>query len=165
MKVFNKEELARLTKLAKYVDEEVKDEQFDMGVYRNKDFRSINDCGTTGCLLGWAPFVEPPLESEFSEFDEYTGLLFGEYCYRVFGAYRHNPGILLQRTSNYQEALTKFKSQSYSISKGLLLGYIFNVDWKDIPTTATRKAGIERINKVVKHNTFTEEMYLSLIHI
>ena len=154
-----------LTKLAKYVDEEVKDEQFDMEVYRDKGFRSINDCGTTGCLLGWAPFIEPPLESEFGGL--YEDLDFDVYCERLFGAQHRDPGMLLKDTSNYQEALTKFKNLIYHTAlhyskKSILLGYIFDAEWGDFTTTATRKAGIERIKKVVKHNTFTEEMYQEL---
>ena len=42
----------------------VTQETFDMDSYRiNKDgssatFRSIHDCGTVGCFLGWAPFIK-----------------------------------------------------------------------------------------------------------
>jgi len=47
------------------------EEQFDMKYYRAKNgfnalFRSESDCGTTGCLLGWFPFVIPTKPSDFT---------------------------------------------------------------------------------------------------
>ena len=40
-----------LRRLGEYVRDEVSDEMFDMGLY-------MNDCGSVGCLLGWAERLE-----------------------------------------------------------------------------------------------------------
>lgn len=55
-----------LLKLAGKLDT-IPEENFDMDWYRNVGFKSINDCGTVGCALGWAPFVDglEPIESEY----------------------------------------------------------------------------------------------------
>ena len=82
-----------LSKLADYLETEVKQKQFDMDLYRSDevgrmcDFRSYHDCGTVGCALGWAPFVEglEPIDQEFDD-DHYMGvsLIFASYQRRVF---------------------------------------------------------------------------------
>lgn len=56
------------------------------------DFISMNDCGTSGCIIGHAPFAPhrnlKPITSDFSR--DYSGLTymtldFDAYCERVFG--------------------------------------------------------------------------------
>jgi len=73
----------------------VTQETFDMKRYRsNKDgcraaFKSINDCGTVGCLLGLAPFIEG-LETKEIYFSKVTrNLYFDDYYLRVFGIKVH----------------------------------------------------------------------------
>lgn len=71
----------------------VPDEFFCIKRYRseysyNKDFVSLDDCGTVGCALGWAPFMKGLefLDSEFySSFNNYEKLDFDEYSERLFG--------------------------------------------------------------------------------
>jgi len=69
----------------------VTQETFDMRYFRSgnprhlNDFFSIHKCGTVGCLMGWAPFIEG-LETQKKDFSEITGnLYFDEYHLRVFG--------------------------------------------------------------------------------
>jgi len=89
-----------LVKLAKYILEEVTDEQFDMIAFRsnhigtgvvNCDFKSKNDCGTIGCALGWAPFTKglEVVEDDFIEsyITDYEHLSFHNYSKRIFGSY------------------------------------------------------------------------------
>jgi len=81
-----------LVKLAKFILENIKDEQFNMSSFRlNKYYNSVRfkskeDCGTIGCALGWAPFVEG---LEVVKSDYYKGepmyLDFDLYSKRVFG--------------------------------------------------------------------------------
>jgi len=48
-------------------------------------FFSIHDCGTVGCFLGWAPFIEG-LETKEIDFSNVTrNLYFDDYHLRVFG--------------------------------------------------------------------------------
>jgi len=51
------------------------------------NFKSLNDCGTIGCALGWSPFV-PGLEAIEDDFHQDGGLIFDLYLIRVFGMYR-----------------------------------------------------------------------------
>ena len=72
----------------------VPQEKFNMAEYRMDAegdtiyWRNENDCGTSGCALGWAPHV-PGLEPVESDFDADTRwgdcLRFKRYCKRVFG--------------------------------------------------------------------------------
>jgi len=61
----------------------VTQETFDMEYYRkNKDgveveFSSIHDCGTVGCLMGWAPFVEGLEFNETRTWTDYVSQKFG----------------------------------------------------------------------------------------
>lgn len=57
-----------LNKIADFLESNVKDEQFNIKEWREGDYRSKHDCGTTGCAIGWAPFIEglEPLECEFT---------------------------------------------------------------------------------------------------
>jgi len=81
-----------LVKLAKFILSDVSDEQFNMKYFRSdvgdslKKFKSKEDCGTVGCALGWAPFVEG-LEVIESDFDERNHIIFELYSKRVFGYY------------------------------------------------------------------------------
>lgn len=86
-----------LKKLADWIEINLTEDQFDMKAYRQDDqgtrvgFHSINNCGTVGCLLGWAPFV-PGLEVIGDELIEthpklFSGnhvLCFESYSQRVF---------------------------------------------------------------------------------
>jgi len=80
-----------LIKLAKFILENIKDEQFSMFNYRSDKygyyvyFKSKNDCGTIGCALGWSPFA-PGLEVVEGDFQEKGTLNFSKYSKRVFGA-------------------------------------------------------------------------------
>ena len=69
----------------------VTQETFDMAYFRSGDpnhlnhFFSIHDCGTVGCFLGWAPFIEG-LETKEIDFSNVTrNLYFDDYHLRVFG--------------------------------------------------------------------------------
>ncbi len=75
-----------LIKLANYIEMNVPQEKLDMSSFRAKFFINKHDCGTSGCALGWAPFVEglEPVESDFD--GPYVGLDFWQYSERVFPA-------------------------------------------------------------------------------
>jgi len=57
----------------------VTQETFDMEYYRSDKggapatFRSIHDCGTVGCFLGWAPFIKGLEFDRFSSLSRYMG--------------------------------------------------------------------------------------------
>jgi len=59
----NKRQLKNLAKLTDFIEQNIKDKQFDMETYRKNNenevvkFKGLNDCGTIGCALGWAPFA------------------------------------------------------------------------------------------------------------
>ena len=63
-----------LRKLADYIEAEVPQEKLDMRAFRKTSdgdfafFENHTKCGTSGCALGWAPFVEglEPVEDDFS---------------------------------------------------------------------------------------------------
>lgn len=81
-----------LSLLADYLEHNVKDEQFDMADMRQSldssgnrypaTFRNRHNCGTIGCVLGWAPFVP---ELDYTD-DEYLGttLDWNAYAERLF---------------------------------------------------------------------------------
>lgn len=80
--------IKNLKLLADWVEENVPQEKFDMGAYRQKldgdkyPFISKSDCGTIGCFAGWGPFV-PGLEVIDEDF--FDGVLsFKSYIDRVF---------------------------------------------------------------------------------
>ena len=77
-----------LRKLADYIEQHVPQEKLNMRYFRSDktggtEFKTPQDCGTSGCALGWAPFVEglAPLEEEF-DYDH--DLAFQDYGRRVF---------------------------------------------------------------------------------
>ena len=95
-----------LLKLAEHLKTKVTKRQFDMEMYRKKRkffFKKVDtaykvdrsDCGSIGCALGWAPFVEG-LESQTEDLHynrEYGCwcVHFDKYCERVFGLYIFHP--------------------------------------------------------------------------
>jgi len=122
MKKENKE---NLVKLAKFVLSEVSDEQFDMSFCRGdkglkKIFKSITDCGTVGCALGWAPFVKglEAVEGDFIESETHDSKRLSFYYYkeRVFG-------------------------NSYFIN--ISWGFIFGCGWSEIDNT--REGFVKRV--------------------
>lgn len=87
-----------LNKLADFL-EALPAEKFDMEYFRAErastvsysvEYESTHKCGTVGCAVGWAPFVEglAPIEAEFEvEFDWNNPTLnFIAYSRRIFGA-------------------------------------------------------------------------------
>lgn len=88
-----------LNKLADFL-ETLPEEKFDLSQYRKDkkddvyeaEFKSMTDCGTVGCAIGWAPFIEglEPKEEEFKHAwhaPEIGKVLdYAGYSERVFGA-------------------------------------------------------------------------------
>jgi len=72
--------------LKKLMDEGVvTQETFDMEYYRSNErgksiagFYSLENCGTIGCLMGWAPFVEG---LEFNETMTWTGYVSQKFSF------------------------------------------------------------------------------------
>lgn len=121
-----------LTKLADFVEENISQENFDMFVYRRDRtngvptaFFGFNDCGTVGCLLGWAPFVKG-LEPKDSHFE--------------FSSH-HNKDFLDFET--YSEDF--FGLETYSDEWVCL----FSGDWKMVDNTVT--GAVKRIRDFVNH--------------
>lgn len=88
--------VTNLLKAADWIEENVKDEQFDIICYRadednkwrEKQFYNLEACGTIGCFLGWCPFVPglEPIEHDYTpHFGEMTLNFDGEYSKRIFG--------------------------------------------------------------------------------
>lgn len=79
-----------LIKLANYIEMNVPQEKLDMRYCRERAFKSLNDCGTSGCALGWAPFVEglEPIEEDCNRVSRC--LNFWQYSQRVFPALGNN---------------------------------------------------------------------------
>ena len=82
-----------LRKLADYIEQHVPQDKLDMSWYRRDSigievgFQDHHNCGTSGCALGWAPFVEGlgPVEEDFFKFsNETVELKFHNYSDRVF---------------------------------------------------------------------------------
>lgn len=142
--VFNKLELKRLEKLANFLENEIKDEQFDISEYRDDPFYSKHNCGTVGCALGWCPFVVKTKDSDYTK-DFFTdikqSLDFDKYSRRIFGS-----------------------TMIGSDLKSSLLIYMFSADWSEeayhLPNNRqqTRKGTIRRIREVIKHNRKTPNM-------
>lgn len=93
-----KQTIDNLNKIADFLETAVKDEQFNISVWRGNglgestSFRSLHACGTVGCAIGWAPFIEglEPLASEYVEsvFLGETYLNFEEYRERILECVR-----------------------------------------------------------------------------
>jgi hypothetical protein len=88
-----------LNKLADFIEKNVSQKQLDMSYCRLDEegnrvhFISQDDCGTSGCALGWAPFVLglEPVDSDFVESEEWFQvpesrrfLIFHVYGRRIF---------------------------------------------------------------------------------
>ncbi len=80
-----------LRKLANYIEQHVPQERLYMRSYRSGpegggavEFKSLNDCGTSGCALGWGPFVEglEPVEGDYYSHSNKV-LAWGSYSERV----------------------------------------------------------------------------------
>lgn len=96
-KALNARHLYNLAMLADFLQKEVTDKQFNIKNFRMKNskiltpFKSLNDCGSIGCALGWAPFVIKPAESTYEVFYDYfdhtvtTKLSFESYSEEAFG--------------------------------------------------------------------------------
>jgi hypothetical protein len=66
------------------------------GTNKYTDFFSIDNCGSVGCAMGWAPFVQG-LETEVADFSDCASVTlsdissvektldFNSYCKRIFG--------------------------------------------------------------------------------
>lgn len=130
MTVTKEEKLANLTKLADFIENEVKDEQFDMSWYRQTfdkkrdrvvlcQFISKNDCGTVGCALGWGPWVVPPIFEDFRSGE----LAWDRYCDNHF-----------------------FDDHSDDYD------YLFSSSWTDREPGASRMDAVGRIRHYVKHD-------------
>ncbi len=87
--------VTNLRKLADYIEQHVPQEKLNMGFFRLDDegylipFKSHTDCGTSGCALGWGPFVEglEPQEQDFHNqppFEEDPRLDWVKYSDRLF---------------------------------------------------------------------------------
>ena len=122
--------LDNLTKLADYLENVITDDQFDIENFRSDsfnniiEFKNINDCGTIGCALGWAPFVNG-LEAFESDYIIILGnrtLGFHNYSKRIFDMMLDN----------------KFD-------------FLFSDYWLDSPEE-TRLATVNRIRKFVKQD-------------
>ena len=123
--------IENLTKLADFLENEVKDEQFDIYAYRKKfgddyPFFSKSDCGSVGCALGWLPFVcnteDLQACNRIGEVD------FGELSKRVLG---------LEEFSLFGQ-------------------YMFSSRWADNEHEKTREATIRRIRNVISGLPETE---------
>ena len=77
-----------LLKLAKFL-ETLPQEKFDIGKYRKckggylAPFRDVDNCGSIGCSIGWAPFVKG-LEPVSDDWNNDGTLSFGAYSRRIF---------------------------------------------------------------------------------
>ena len=126
-----KKYLDNLTKLADYLEKVITDKQFDISSYRRDsfndviEFKNINDCGTIGCALGWAPFVNglEVVESDYISILENRTLGFNRYSERIF---------------NLSTSDDKYD-------------FLFSSYWSDSPEE-TRLATVNRIRKFVKQD-------------
>lgn len=139
----NKRHLKNLAKLADYLENNVKDSQFNMTYMRGDgfgyycDFKSKTDCGAVGCALGWAPFIIKVKSDDFESFSEDPKSLdFNKYADRVFGT-----GDDMRNSAQWC--------------------YMFDYKWADSPRQSTRKAAVKRIRNLVdSEGKITDKMYL-----
>lgn len=123
--------IENLTKLADFLENEVKDEQFDIYAYRKKfgddyPFFSKSDCGTVGCALGWLPFISSDKDVHICSFSGEVD--FGELSKRVLGLYEFGP----------------------------FGQYMFSSKWVNYEQERTREATIRRIRNVISGLPKTE---------
>ena len=123
--------IENLTKLADFLESEVKDEQFDIYAYRKKfgedyPFFSKSDCGSVGCALGWLPFIS-------SAEDVQVCSRSGEVDF----------GVLSKRVLGVEEF-------------SLFGQYMFSSRWADNDHEKTREATIRRIRNVISGLPETE---------
>jgi len=78
-----------LEKLADYIERHVEQKNLDMRDFRRgpgnyfATYHSKDCCGTSGCALGWAPFVSG-LEPHKHDFLKEDGLYWEKYSERIF---------------------------------------------------------------------------------
>ena len=123
--------IENLTKLADFLESEVKDEQFDIYAYRKKfgedyPFFSKSDCGTVGCALGWLPFISSA--NDVSMCSRSGEVDFGALSKRVLGIEEFSP----------------------------LGKYMFSSRWVNYEQERTREATIRRIRNVISGLPETE---------
>tara|TARA_Y100001963_G_scaffold17759_1_gene21947 strand:+ start:37209 stop:37661 length:453 start_codon:yes stop_codon:yes gene_type:complete len=92
-----------LLKLADYLENHVTQDQFNMEHFRSdhsgycEAFRSLENCGTVGCALGWAPFASKdmePVEDDFFSDPSINSLMWETYCKRVMGFKFESPNYM-----------------------------------------------------------------------
>lgn len=142
----NKENLLKLAKYLTTIDQS----RFNMLFYRanckghNTAFLDKNSCGTAGCALGWAPFVEGleviPEDYRFSS----SGINFSIYGERIF---------------DIEDGL------------GIEWDYLFSGGWQDVDPTpigaAERIIDLventeDRLNDISRRSVFSTEYYSSI---
>lgn len=129
--LFTDKQLDVLTRLADFLENKIEDSQFDIEYYRNEDFISESNCGTVGCALGWMPFVEKTIKSDYD-----NKLDFDRYSIRVLGADFSFLG------NQKQKALAYLFEQYNSLLEG----------------HDTRLSAVKRIRTLVKANEYTDEI-------
>ena len=118
--------LDNLSKLADYLESNVKDEQFNMtyfrmdkidpksGVIHDVQYTSSSDCGTIGCALGYGPFV---VEPSLCDYDD---------------------GTL---------SFIKYSDRNFINAKNELWNYLFSEQWEKL--SPSRLSAVSRIRNVV----------------
>lgn len=91
--ILTKKQIDNLEKAAKWIRENVTQDRFNMRHYydhpkiplweKGQPSVSLNECGTTGCFLGWCPSV-PGLEFAPGEVAPYGDARWDEYEDRIF---------------------------------------------------------------------------------
>lgn len=116
-----------LGRLADYIEMNVGQAQLDMKRYRSAPFNSLDDCGSVGCALGWAPFT-PGLElldSEFGEFDGRGVVNWHKYFERIFPVQRqHNIRLMNKDVQDGKSLYSVAFSSDLSSRKNLVVGRI-----------------------------------------
>lgn len=131
-----KKYLDRLSRLADFLENNVKNDQFNIKYYRTDEygkcttFYSKHNCGTVGCALGWAPFAFK-LNKTYRDFD-------GEYFF------------------------PKISEKFLGINDRESWVYLFDSKWFYTPQ-ATRKATIKRIRNFVNNNGNLDKRMINLM--
>lgn len=129
-----KKYLKNLSKLATFLEREVPAKQFNMAYFlrnkkeaKNPDYPNdinpnqvINECGTTGCALGWASSL---FFKESRQFDSWN--MFGEAMFGISFGDRHH--------------------EFYDVA-----AYMFDGEWSEVKYQRTKTATVRRIRDVVK---------------
>ncbi len=115
-----------LRKLADYIEQHVPQDKLEMSWYRSSEgegevrFKSLEDCGTSGCALGWAPFVEGLELIPDERYLMLPGVYWLRYSARIFpdlNNYTWNLVFSSTLSSRKSEVVGRLRNMAHTLEK------------------------------------------------